>query len=141
MTAQELGHELIHPPGRGLPEDPGRDASAPDRGQLAHAVGGVLDRAQAARRVLGEGTPRVGYHYPASGADEEIGTERLFQPANLLRDRGLGDAQCVGGGREGAELERGAEAAELLERQKLSLRLRQAVKPSLTVRRPRSLVG
>ena len=57
----------------------------------------------------------------APGADEEVGAERLLELADLLGDRGLGDAQGLGGGGEGAELERRAEAADLLQRQKLSL--------------------
>ena len=68
-----------------------------------------------------EGAPRLGGDHPASGADEEVRAERLLELADLLRDRGLGHAQGLGGGGEGAELERRAEAADLLQRQKLSL--------------------
>jgi len=47
----------------------------------------------------------------------------VLELADLLRDRGLRDAQRLGGGRERAELERRAEAADLLQRQKLSFGL------------------
>ena len=116
MAAQERDHEFVHPPGGGLPEDADRDGSASERAELTDAVGGVLDRAQAARRVLREGAPGVGRHDSSSCADEKVGAECLFELANLLRDRRLGDAQGLGGGREGAELERRAEAADLLQR-------------------------
>jgi hypothetical protein len=116
MTTHERGHELIHSPGRGLPEDADRDGSAPERGERADALGGVLDRAQAARRMLREGAPRVGWHHSASGADEKVGAERLFELADLLRNRRLGDAQGLRRGREGAELEGRAETADLLQR-------------------------
>ena len=120
MAAQERGHELVDVPRRGVAEDAERDRAAADRGELPDAVGGVLGRAQAARGVLGEGAPGVGGHHAAAGADEEVGAERLLELADLLGDRGLGHAERVGGGREGAELERRAEAADLLHRQKLS---------------------
>ena len=67
-------------------------------------------------RVLREGAPRVGWHHSAAGADEQVGAERLLELANLLRNRRLGHAQGLRGGREGAELERRAEAADLLQR-------------------------
>ena len=70
--------------------------------------------------VLGEGVARVGRVDAAAGADEQVGAERALELADLLGDGGLGDAQRVGGGAERAELERRAEAADLLERQKLS---------------------
>ena len=135
MAAQERGHELVDPPGRGLAEDADRDGSASERGELADAVGGVLDRAQAAGRVLGEGAARLGGDHAASGADEEVGAERLLELADLLGDRGLGDAQGLRGGGEGAELERRAEAADLLQRQKLSLGLHQGAKATLMAAR------
>jgi hypothetical protein len=58
--------------------------------------------------------------YAAAGAHEEIGVQQLLELADLLGDRRLGDAQRLGGGGERAELERRAEAAELLQRQKLT---------------------
>ena len=61
----------------------------------------------------------------AARADEEVGAERLLELADLLGHRGLRHAQRLGRGGERAELERGAEAAELLQRQKLSFGLRQ----------------
>ena len=121
MAAQEGGHELVDAPRRRVAEDADRDGAAAQRGQLADAVGGVLDGAQAAGGVLGERAPGLGGHHAAAGADEEVGAERLLELADLLGDRGLGDAQSLGGGGEGAELERRAEAADLLQRQKLSL--------------------
>ena len=57
----------------------------------------------------------------AARADEQVRAERLLELADLLGDRGLGDAQRLGRGGERAELERRAEAADLLQRQKLSL--------------------
>ena len=110
----------------GLAEDADRDRAAAQRGELADAVGGVLDGAQAAGGVLGERAAGLGGDDAAAGADEEVGAERLLELADLLGDRGLGDAQRLGGGGEGAELERRAEAADLLQRQKLSFGLHQA---------------
>jgi hypothetical protein len=81
----------------------------PRSGQLADAVGTVLDRAQRARGVLAEGSPGFGGHHPASGADEQVRAERPLELADLLRDRGLGHPQGLGGRGERAELERGAE--------------------------------
>ena len=66
--------------------------------------------------MLREGAPRLGRDHPASRPDEEVCAERLLELAHLLGDRGLGDAQSLGRGGEGAELDRRAEAAELLER-------------------------
>ena len=81
----------------------------------------VLDRAQAAGGVLGEGAARLGGDHPPAGPDEEIGAQRVLELADLLGHGGLGDAQGLRRGREGAELERRAEAADLLQRHKLSL--------------------
>ncbi len=53
---------------------------------------------------------------PASRPDEQVGAECLLELAHLLGDRGLRDAQNLGSGGEGAELDRRAEATELLER-------------------------
>ena len=105
---------------------PTRDGPAAQRGELADAVGGVLDaRAGCARRARRtRGRPRSATT-PRPGADEEVGAERLLELADLLGDRGLRDAQRLGGGGERAELERRAEAADLLQRQKLSFGLRQ----------------
>ena len=74
----------------------------------------------------------------AAGADEEVGAERLLELADLLRDRGLRDAQRLGGGGEGAELDRRAEAADLLQRQKLSFGLHQGSKATLVSAAARS---
>jgi hypothetical protein len=73
--------------------------------------------------VLGEGAAGFGGDDATAGADEEVGAERVLELADLLRDRGLRDAEGVGGGGEGAELDRCAEAADLLQRQKLSFGL------------------
>ena len=56
-------------------------------------------------RVLGERAARLGGDDAAAGADEEVGAERLLELADLLGDRRLGDAQRLGGGGEGAELD------------------------------------
>ena len=104
------------------------------RGELVDAVGGVLDGAQAPGGVLGEGAAGLGEHDAAAGADEEVGTERLFELADLLGDRRLRDAQGRGGSGEGAELDRRAEAADLLQRQKLSFGLHQAAQATLMAR-------
>ena len=86
-----------------------------ERGELADA-GGVLDRAQAARRMLREGAPRVSWHHHGVRRGR-IGRCRAFvQAENLLGNRRLGDAQGLRGGREGAEFERRAEAADLVQR-------------------------
>ncbi len=51
----------------------------------------------------------------AAGTDEEVGSERALELADLLGHRGLCDPQgrCCGG--ERPQLDRGAEAADLLE--------------------------
>ena len=60
-----------------------------ERGELADAVGRVLDGAQAARGVLGERAAGLGGHDAAACADEEVGAERLLELADLLSHRGL----------------------------------------------------
>jgi hypothetical protein len=114
MPVQEGGHDLVHPPGRWLAEAADRDGPTCHGGELPHAAGGVLDRPQAASRVLGEGAAGLGGHDPAAGADEEVGAECPLELADLIGHRGLRDAQGLAGGGEGAELERRAEAADLL---------------------------
>ena len=89
MAAHERSDELIHSPRGRLAEDAERDGPAAERGELADAVGGVLDGAQAAGGVLGEGAAGFGGYDAAAGADEEVGAERLLELADLLRDRGL----------------------------------------------------
>ena len=142
MAAQERGHELVRAASAdGPPNDAERDRPAPQLGELADAVGRVLDGAQAARRVLGEGAARLGGDDAAARANEEVGAERLLELADLLGHRGLRDAQRLGGGGEGAELERGAEAADLLQRQKLSFGLHQADTGYLVARRARMMAA
>ena len=121
MAAQERRDELVDAPGRRLAEDAEADGAAAEPGELADAPGGVLDRAEAAGGVAGERPAGLGGDDAAAGAHEEVGAERLLELADLLRDGGLGDAQLLGRRRERAELERRAEAADLLQRQKLSL--------------------
>ena len=58
---------------------------------------------------------------PAPGPHEEVGAERALELADLLGDGGLRHPQGVRRGAERPELQRRAEAADLLERQKLSL--------------------
>jgi hypothetical protein len=67
----------------------------------------------------------------APGADEEVGPECLLELTDLLGDRRLRDPEGPGGSGEAAELQRCAEAAELLERQKLSFGLRQEMQATL----------
>ena len=115
----------------GLAEDADRDGPVPERRERADAAGGFLDRAQAAGGVLGEGAAGLGRDDTAAGADEEVGVQRLLELADLLGDRGLGDAQRLGGGREGAELDRRADAADLLQRHKLSFGIHVEIKATL----------
>ena len=85
--------------------------------------------------MLGEGAAGVrGDHAPAE-ADEQVGAEGLLELAYLVRNRRLRHAECLCRGGERAELERGTEAAQLLERQKLCFGLSQAAKATLLVRR------
>jgi hypothetical protein len=86
MAAHERGYELIHLPRGGLAEDAERDGPAAERGEFADAVGGVLDGAEAAGGVLGEGAAGFGEYDAAAGADEEVGVERTFELADLFRD-------------------------------------------------------
>jgi hypothetical protein len=71
--------------------------------------------------VLGERAARFGGHDPAARAHEQGGGEGLLELADLLGHRRLRHAQLLRGGRERAQLERGAKAADLLQRQKLRL--------------------
>src|SRR4051794_8240162 len=84
--------------------------------KLVDAVGGVFDGAEAPGGVLGEGAAGLGEHDAAAGADEEVGAERVLEPSDLVCDCRLRDAQRGGGSGERAQLDRGAEAAELLQR-------------------------
>jgi len=87
----ELAADRILVGALGVVEDQRRRGEPFDRGGLAcaDAVGGVLDSAQAARRVLREGAPRRGCHDSAPGADEEVGAERLLELADLLQRQKL----------------------------------------------------
>ena len=89
MAAQERDHQLVHAPRRGLAEDADGDRAAADRGELADAAGGVLDRPQGAGGVLGEGAARLGGDHAAARAHEQVRAERLLELADLLGDRGL----------------------------------------------------
>ena len=64
--------------------------------------------------------PGVGREDAAPGADEQVGAQRALELADLLGDGGLRHPQGVRRGAERPELQRRAEAADLLERQKLS---------------------
>ena len=57
--------------------------------ELADAVRRVLDGAQAAGGVLGEGATGFCGYDATAGAYEEVGAERLFELADLFRDRRL----------------------------------------------------
>ena len=89
MAAHERGHELVDAPRRRPTEDPDGDGPSSERGQLADALGGVVERAQALRSVLGERATGVGGYDAASGTDEEVGPECLLELADLFGDRGL----------------------------------------------------
>ncbi|HEY6692492.1 MAG TPA: hypothetical protein VI006_06545 [Solirubrobacteraceae bacterium] len=82
----------------------------------------------------GEGAAGFGGYDATADADEEVGAERAFELADLFRDRRLRDAEGLGGGGEGAELDRCADAADLLQRQKLSFGLHQEIKATLRKR-------
>ena len=118
--SQERRDHLLEPPRRRGAERAERHLAAAHRGELADAARRVLERAQARGGVLGEGVPGVGRDDAAPGAHEQVGAERVLELADLLGDGGLRDPQGVRRGAERAELERRAEAADLLERQKLS---------------------
>ena len=138
--ARNAADELLEPPRRRGAEGAERHAAAPHRRELADAAGGVVERAQAARRVLGERVAGVGRHDAAAAADEQVGAERALELADLLGDGGLGHAQRLGRRAERAELERGAEAPDLLQRHKLSFWFRQAIKLYLGTRARRSML-
>jgi hypothetical protein len=121
MPAQERHHELVVAPRERAAEHAELHGPAAQLVQLVDAVGGVLDRAQAPGRVLGKCAACLRGHDPAARAHEQGRGERLLELADLLRDCGLRHAQLLGGGRERAQLDRGAEAADLLQRQKLCL--------------------
>jgi hypothetical protein len=123
MAAHERSHDLIDSPCGRLAEDAERGGPAAERGELADAVGGLLDGAEAARGMHGEGAAGFGGYHTTTGAHEEVGAEGMLELADLLRDRGLRDAEDLCGAGEGAVLDRRAEAADLLQRQKLSFGL------------------
>ena len=57
---------------------------------------------------------------PGTFADDQVGSQSALELADMLSDGGLADAQRLGRGAERSKLERGAEAPDLLQRQKLS---------------------
>ena len=120
MASEERGHELVQPPGRRDVERAQRRDAVVQRPVGADAVGGVLERAQRADRVLGERLAGVRGDDAPPGADEEVCAQRPLELADLLGHGGLRHAELVRGGGEGAELRGGAEAPQLLERHKLS---------------------
>jgi hypothetical protein len=89
MAAQEHRDEPVDVPRRRAAEDADGDGAPLECGEFADGAGGVLDGAEAARGVLGERAAGLGEHDAPAGADEQIGAERLFELADLLRDRGL----------------------------------------------------
>jgi hypothetical protein len=121
MPLEKRRDELVETPGRwGIERAEAGDAVVQGAVRL-DAAGGVLQRTQGPDGVPGERLAGVCRSDPPTGADEQIRTERRLELANLLRDGGLGDPQMVGRGRERPELRGGTEAAELLQRHKLSL--------------------
>ena len=115
VPLQEGRHQLLEPPRRRGAERAERHAAAAHRRELTDAARRVLERAQAAGRVLGEGVARVGRDDAAPRPDEQVGAQRALELADLLGDRGLRHPQRLRRGAERPELERRAEAADLLE--------------------------
>ena len=74
MAPQERDHELVETPGRRAAEDPDGHRAGLQLGELADAVGGVLDGAEAARGVLGERPAGLGGDDPSAGAPEQVGS-------------------------------------------------------------------
>ena len=135
VAAQERGDELVDRHADGPPNMP--SATVPPRSSVSSPT--LPAASSTARRLRAACSAKarpasVGDH-PAAGAHEQVGAERVLELADLLGDGRLRDAQRLGRGRERAELERRAEAADLLQRQKLSFGLRQADKPTFP-RRP-----
>ena len=120
MPLEERADELVETPGGGGIERAEAGDTVVQGAVGLDATGGVFERAQGTDRVRGEPLTGVCRHDASTGADEEVRTERRLELANLLRDGRLRDPQTVGGRGEGAELRGGAEAAELLKRNKLS---------------------
>ena len=88
MAAHERSHDLIHSPCGRLAKTPSAAVPLRERGELADAVGGLLDGAEAARGMHGEGAAGFGGYHATTGAHEEVGAEGLLELADLLRDRG-----------------------------------------------------
>ena len=131
MPAQERDHELVDTPRRRAAEDADRDRAGLQLVELGRRCRPRPRRragcAWRARRTRGR--PRSATT-PRPARTKRSVAERLLELADLLGHRGLRHPQRLGRGGERAELERGAEAADLLQRQKLSFGLRQEVRPT-----------
>ena len=140
VAAQERGDQLVEPPGRRRVERAERD----DAVVAASVSSPTLSAASSSDRSVR--TACSANAWPASvgddaaaGAHEQVGAERALELADLLGDRRLRDPQRLRRGGERPEFRGRAEAAQLLQRQKLSLGLSQAAKPTLGTQRRRSV--
>ena len=110
--ADDLGAGV---PARGPERAEGRDAAL----QLALLDDRLAPLGDGAERGLGvraQGARGVGRADPAPDAGEERDAELGLQPADLLRERRLGEQQPLGGGAERAFVQGGEEVLQLLQR-------------------------
>jgi len=89
-----------------------------ERVQPHHGRGELgVDRGERALGVRAQRLGRRRRHHPAADPHEQLGAQRALERADLLGHRGLGVAELLGRGGQGADLVGGEEAAQLLERQ------------------------
>ena len=114
VRALELAEELRHDDGGRA----GRGADGQQSGKVAVTLRGdlvehlLLEREQPLRAAE-QARARFGRLDAATGAIEELGAEALLERPHLERDGRLGDAELLGGLRERAPFDHGAERSQL----------------------------
>jgi hypothetical protein len=81
---------------------------------LGEIAAGGFEFAKNGAGAREEGLADFGEAYGATEAIEQAGAEFVFELANLLGERGLGNVRLAGGAAEAAGIDDGAEVAELM---------------------------
>ena len=90
-----------------------RDAAADEAAQLVDLLPHAVDAGEDAARAGGDGLACLGHDDRAAGALEQLGAELRFEPADLMRERRLGDVQILGGAGEVPVAGNGLDVPEL----------------------------
>ena len=89
---EQAGHVELARGQQGADRDPAADEALELVDLVAHAV----NLGEHAPRARGDRLPRLGRRDAAARALEELGAELGLEPADLVRERGLGDVELLG---------------------------------------------